>query len=436
MPFPLPPLVAARKPRTTAKDWDEAKSWFGGRPQLGSQSWPRHPKSGEPLIFVAQIDLGDFSGHAPEFPAQGSLAFFLGPLGSCDGAVVYVQETSSKRPTDPPSDAHPVREIGSWPFAEDPGPGVESLFPRWPLQLKPIDVDVPGLDADDADLDAMTTAVAAAMDDAFPGRDGFLTSKQAVLQNGGTPLPHWWHSAGFLAACLQNALHSAPKTLAARAPWLEQARAEYAALSAQAKPKFRIFGQRAAPPSPELERAQLKLDRVETQHAAYHRDLPALKTFVSECVAFAAGHRPTDMMTDLEWTTLANLFQRARGEFKDFARYGVPFDLSEVETQSMIHMLTADETAYLTIPAPVRAYVNGHCLLPSSETWHQMFGRGVDIQGGAIENSIDHHMLLQLVYDNMMHWRFGDVGAYQFWIKPADVKARNWSAARLTFECH
>jgi uncharacterized protein YwqG len=36
----------------------------------------------------------------------------------------------------------------------------------------------------------------------------------------------------------------------------------------------------------------------------------------------------------------------------------------------------------------------------------------------------------------MMHWRFGDVGAYQFWIRPEDVKARNWPAAQLTFECH
>jgi uncharacterized protein YwqG len=45
-------------------------------------------------------------------------------------------------------------------------------------------------------------------------------------------------------------------------------------------------------------------------------------------------------------------------------------------------------------------------------------------------------MLLQLVYDDMMHWRFGDNGAYQFWISPEDLVRGNWAAAHVTFECH
>ena len=44
-------------------------------------------------------------------------------------------------------------------------------------------------------------------------------------------------------------------------------------------------------------------------------------------------------------------------------------------------------------------------------------------------------MLLQLVYD-MMHWKFGDIGAYQFWIPPHDLAQGNWAAMRLTLEGH
>ena len=45
-------------------------------------------------------------------------------------------------------------------------------------------------------------------------------------------------------------------------------------------------------------------------------------------------------------------------------------------------------------------------------------------------------MLLQLTHDDMMHWRFGDNGIYQFWISTADLAERKWGSAKMTFECH
>jgi len=45
-------------------------------------------------------------------------------------------------------------------------------------------------------------------------------------------------------------------------------------------------------------------------------------------------------------------------------------------------------------------------------------------------------MLLQLVYDDMMHWDFGDMGAFQFWISPDELAHGNWAAVRVTFEGH
>ena len=43
-------------------------------------------------------------------------------------------------------------------------------------------------------------------------------------------------------------------------------------------------------------------------------------------------------------------------------------------------------------------------------------------------------MLLQLAYDDMMGWQFGDMGAFQFWIPPADLAAGRWKAVRVIFE--
>jgi uncharacterized protein YwqG len=45
-------------------------------------------------------------------------------------------------------------------------------------------------------------------------------------------------------------------------------------------------------------------------------------------------------------------------------------------------------------------------------------------------------MILQLTHDDMMFWDFGDNGIYQFWIVPEDLTRQNWSAAKMTFECH
>jgi hypothetical protein len=430
------PLVVARKPRTSEREWDQATSWFGDRPRLGSLSWPRDAKTGEPLIFVAQIDLREIVRHAPEFPAHGSLAFFLGARGSLDGAVLHVPGDTSGRRTDPPSDARPVRVLGGYPFPHDDCPGVAALFPYWPLELKPLNIPVPDLDDEDAVMAAIERESTAAVNNIFPDGRSHLSFKEASAACEGMPLPHWWHSAIFLAGCMRNAMHNAPNRLRAIEPYLAKARADVQALTAKSKPVLGIFGRRAAPPGPELEKARQTLDRYERQVAAYQAELPKFTALVEECVALAAGRKPTDPMEPADWRTLSALFERARGEFKDIGRYGVPFSLQDIEGETLLYLLTADEAAYLSLPAPIRALANRRCRLPSGGAWHQMFGRGVDIQGGAIENSIDHHMLLQLVYDDMMHWRFGDVGAYQFWIRPEDVKARNWPAAQLTFECH
>lgn len=119
----------------------------------------------------------------------------------------------------------------------------------------------------------------------------------------------------------------------------------------------------------------------------------------------------------------------------DETKVRTPFDLDELRTVSLLAMLTGDDAAYQTIPEPVRDGINEQFLLPTN-SWHQMFGRGVDIQGNAAYENEGKIMLLQLVYDDMINWRFGDVGAYQFWISHEDLGAGNWSGVSTTFEGH
>lgn len=65
-----------------------------------------------------------------------------------------------------------------------------------------------------------------------------------------------------------------------------------------------------------------------------------------------------------------------------------------------------------------------------------MFGRGVSIQGNHMLEYDDHFLLIQLVYDDVMNWQFGDVGAFQFYMSDKDLAAGNWAGCTMTFECH
>jgi uncharacterized protein YwqG len=63
-----------------------------------------------------------------------------------------------------------------------------------------------------------------------------------------------------------------------------------------------------------------------------------------------------------------------------------------------------------------------------------MFGLGSAIQTALYDHE-DDVLLLQLRYDDMMEWRFGDMGAFQFWISPEDLAEQRWDRVTMTFEC-
>jgi Domain of unknown function (DUF1963) len=162
---------------------------------------------------------------------------------------------------------------------------------------------------------------------------------------------------------------------------------------------------------------------------------PAFKTFVQDTIEWVEGHDPWSLMRPPDIEQLDRRIKRVREEFKDFDAF-VPHRREDLETSTLVAMASADERGYAALPEPIRTLINRDYLLPSGG-WHQMFGRGIEIPGDSVAMREEGHiMLLQLTYDNLMHWSFGDNGVYQFWISPTDLLQRNWAAAKMTFECH
>jgi hypothetical protein len=171
------------------------------------------------------------------------------------------------------------------------------------------------------------------------------------------------------------------------------------------------------------------------QLAELERSTPEFERFVRDVAEWVRGTGPWQPMPPDAVDRLAATFERGRTTFGEFTRYRTPHSLDDVETETLLALATADDRAYAMLPEPVRTLIDTQYLLPTG-SWHQMFGRGVDIQGNAVWENEGNVLLLQLVYDDMMHWRFGDMGAFQFWIPPDDLAAGNWAAVRLTFEAN
>ena len=66
---------------------------------------------------------------------------------------------------------------------------------------------------------------------------------------------------------------------------------------------------------------------------------------------------------------------------------------------------------------------------------HRIAGDPILIQENALMMMPTHVLLLQLEYDQGMDWSFGDVGVFQYWIRPRDILERRFDRVELTFEC-
>ena len=338
------------------------------------------------MTHVAWIDLRELAERAPgtPLPDDGALAFFLSALEhGCACAVIHVSQIDSAE-TDPPEDAPPAYLPYGEVFSLDARVGSRT-FPRWPVELTQL---VPESPAEEEDLSAVVSRHANRRQHAFAAS----TARQAL---GDSPLPTYWQTARQLAERLNAAM--------SRLDALRASKAKHSASS----------------------------DAL----SAFDAGRQAFIEFTEEVGRWSTGRLTWEAMTPDEIQMLTAMHARARQEFGTYSRAYTPNAAKDLETEALRVLARAhDPAAWTALPAPVRELLDQDYQLPVS-SWHQMFGRGVDIQG-AVEEHRDDYLLLQLVYDDLMEWLFGDVGAFQFWISADALRRREWSRASVTFESH
>lgn len=414
-------IVLVRRIRQGADDWADARSWFGGAPRLGSEPWPRD-KAGLAQPFVAQINLAELAAASPDnpLPKNGALAFFLG-----SGCVVHVPaEELDCPPATPPADQRPATGPTGDPLPDTPSTGNRAQFPCWPVAAHALDLPAhlrdPRQEALSQDIwQAMDAAVSAR----FTRRQHNFSFGTLCAQWGAEAVPVWWHGVQTYVDQLRAA--EAP----ARA--LQQRReADYRA----ACDRLDQLTVSAAPDAAALEAARRERDRREMllrEHEAALADLPDAITVLAQ---FSQGRDPWRMLSPGEADAFAGMIAEVRISLEDIVGAYADRDAGQLGTRTMRAMMAGDAAAFAALPPELRDLFNSDYRLPIGSP-HQMFGLGTDIQGGIWERA-GAVLLLQLVHDDMQDWRFGDNGAFQFWISPDDLAAGRWDRVELTFECH
>lgn len=411
------PIVLVRRPRGPDDDWSHATSWFGGLPKLGDAPWPRG-EDGTRLPFAAQVHLAEVAPLRPEaaLPSSGSLAFFLG-----DGAVIHVPAGAAAF-TPAPADLPPAYEEGGYPFQE-PSLLSRPVFPFWPVDFLPIDLPDELRDYRNVDRhEAIEAAVHDAVTARIPRRDVALGATSLSERLGGVTLPVWWHGVDHVIATLRQELSTAPARRQSHVASRDQAHDKLASadMAADASPE-------------EVSAAQASLTRLEDLIRRFDAQLAGLPAMVQALEGFAAERDRWTPLTDEERSVLVDALATVSRQFREIVPSATAFDIGALSVLSLRAMMTGDVAAFAAIPEPIREAINDHYRLPP-QGLQQMFGLGLNIQTAAYDHEGDV-LLLQLVYDDMMEWRFGDMGAFQFWIAPEDLAARHWDRVTITFEC-
>jgi hypothetical protein len=260
----------------------------------------------------------------------------------------------------------------------------------------------------------------------------FPASVRTLIDEKRAPRPQWWFAAIHYAKRLQDAVRlGIPGATKWRQDNLAAIRKGLDAL--QPKDALAVFRRMI---SPKNEKVAKYVAKVEAQLTTLRQLEVPFKAFVEQTRNWTEGRDPWSLMQPAEVAQLQAHMKRAREEFRDFALSYTPHNYQSLETSTLVAMASADDRGYAALPERVRTLINRDYLLPAGG-WHQMFGRSIEIQGDSCAMREEGYiMLLQLTYDDLMHWSFGDNGVYQFWISPADLARRNWTAAKMTFECH
>lgn len=415
---PPRPVVLARKPRERTRDWSRDRSWFGGLPRLGGVAWPCGA-NGAPLPFAAQIDLAELAAACPEspLPHRGSLAFFLN-----EGAVIHVAE-GDHAPTEPPPGLPPAYEEGGYPLPERATNTSRPLFPFWPAE--PIGLPVPEslrAYADEERHEEIWEAQHALLQERLQPREFafsvYSARKEAI--DGADDL--WWFGVEHLVASLRNAMDGAPRLIAMGVEARDRAGEHLRQLEASAdSAEEALVGARG-----QLEQAAARV-------AGHERQAQELPTFIAALENLVSGRDPWATLDGEALDVVRQALRALHNEFKDLVRYHVPRSTDELANLCIRRMITGDDAALDALPEAMLAFINERYRL-TSQSPHQMFGLA-GVKQANLYDHLDDLLLLQLGYDDLNEWCFGDMGLWHFWIGPEDAAAGRWDKATLTFEC-
>ena len=274
--------------------------------------------------------------------------------------------------------------------------------------------------------------------DALPG-DGapqfasLPADVQTLIRAKRAPRPKWWHSAWLMADQLREAAEvNAPRVVEKLQSEIdaEGTKLRRASPGGPLAPIWSMIGGK----SDEAKKLEASLAAKEAKLTELTTLASAFQSFMRETGAWAQSRDPWTSMTAEDWDDLSARFKRGKQEFEAFAGWQLPYSPESLEDMTIVALLSAEERGYASLPGTVRNLVNREYLLPAGDC-HQMFGLGTDVQGAVWEHENDY-LLLQLNYDDLMHWSFGDNGVYHFWITPEDLQKRNWAQVAMTVECH
>jgi uncharacterized protein YwqG len=250
------------------------------------------------------------------------------------------------------------------------------------------------------------------------------------------PRPLWWFAAIEFAAHLREAeADRVPRLTAELRSKLEAERAKLRRLrpgGALADLWTKVLGA-----NKDVSDLEAQIAKMENELAEHVRKAESFSRFVAETAAWVKDRDSWAFMPQQDIDRLAGAYRQAKDDkgFHKLVGWRMPRSFEAMEALTLRTLAAADDDAYATLPENARRVINESYLLPIGPC-HQMFGAPADIQGNPEIEEDGNRLLLQLAYDDIMFWSFGDNGVYQFWIKRDDLAARNWDAVKLTFECH
>jgi len=409
--------IAFRRPFPPTEEDRASSLFFGGLPQAPSGfAWPRR-SDGRALTFIAQIDCARLpaASEVPDralLPESGALLFFIDMNGDRwlnDTQYVHYVPAGTWTAVELPVDLVPfagpenAAYVERWANGSDnDGHRFSRTSRRFAMEPVPLDT-APLAPADETEWDPWylrTQAEAAAALDAAFGPPVLAAGRAKPAGYAGLwrPFDAFPHSRRALRTIAGNLAH-------------------------------------------EFDRA---IEKAEDE------DRPKLEHARDEAVRW----RDTRADEPLE----SALDSSAREEFWQWLETLHASDLKLLYDKSIKIPLgilvdqTADETVQYSIAAGgpsaelIPEEVVSRIAMYHAKRWrlesgsathsydHQMLGQPMIIQDPP--EAEDHRLLAQFSYDSGLGWRFGDVGAFQYWLKPEDLAAGRWGRARLTFESH